>query len=272
MAKVHLDRIKTRYGYRNEKLSKLMGKILANNQENVARGLARQTKEKWQKVFDKIPGARKKIVVPPVDEAMRPRDFYIVKGAQNGKLITDNLRDRLTKDLRAVLNRQSTGGKPIWHTQPESGKRGKLHPDVIKEFRARIEETFHGYTKRDPKIGIPPNVKAIAVTEIRSATNMMKDEYARAIVKHNPQVEMFKKWIHNKSLTKNPRRGHLMVNGMAVRLNEYFNVPNYVEKNGRLVLMGFNAMDRPHDPKAPPEQVISCQCEAQYFAKVPNPS
>lgn len=257
--KFHLDRLRKKYGYKNEKLGDIVKKILTINQENVSRGLARKAADHWRSALPLIK-TDKAVVVPTPDEAMPPRAVFAAKSAQSGRLITDTLRDRLTKDLRSVVDKLRKEKKDIYFKRGE-GKRGRLKPEVVQEFQNKIKETFSGYVKKDPKTGIPPNIRNIAVTEIRSATNMMKDIYAAKIEQANPEIEMLKTWVQNVGMSKVPRKGHSIINGMTVRMHEYFSVPLYEEKNGAMVYAGSTRMSRPHDPKAPPGQVIGCNCE-----------
>ena len=75
---------------------------------------------------------------------------------------------------------------------------------------------------------------------------------------------MKKKWRQNKQLSKKPRTGHSMVNNKIIDFNEKFQVPLIV--NGKR--LGTTAMDRPHDPNAPLEQVIGCNCDIEHYGVV----
>jgi len=265
MAKVHLDRLKSRFGYEGEKLRLLSAKIIAQNAENISNNLARRTKSQWEKSVKKITGA-KRVIVPDVADVLPKSAVFMVKAAEKGKLITDTLRDDLTAKLRATLEKIKSAKDPLYLQRP--GQKGRLNPKHVSAFEDAITEVYAGYVKRDPAYGMPSNIHSIAVTEMRSSTNLVKYSYGKAIQDKNPHVEVFKRWIHNKNLSKNPRRGHQMTHLQTVPFNGSFEVPNYVSGKGHaLVFKGVTRMAMPHDPSAPPEQTIGCNCEIQLLAK-----
>lgn len=265
MAKIHLDRLKKRYGYSGEKLSELSKKIIANNAENVSRNIARRTQEDWNKSVKKISG-KLKVIIPDAMDVLPGHSTFTIKAAVKGKLISDTLRDSLTQKLRETLSAMQSKKKPLYSTT--AGKRGKLKQEHVRAFEDSIRDVFSAYTKRDPKIGVPPNVHTIAVTEMRSSANMIKDEYAKSIQAKNPRIEMVKRWLHNSSLSKTPRKGHLEAHLQTVALDDYFQVPNYIDGKGKAqIYKGTTRMSRPHDPNAPAEQVIGCNCDVQFLAR-----
>ena len=268
MAKIHFDRMKQRYGYKGEKLQELMQKVLANNHENIARQMARKSDEQWKAISREYEGKTgRKIIVPRIDMVVGNRAQYVLKGAKDGELISDTLRDSLTEDLRKTLDRLKKTGKPLFTEASHDRPKGTLRPASVKEFEQAISKTFEGYCKKDPRVGYPPNVHGIAVTEMRSATNGVKHAYAREIQNANPGTKVCKRWIHNRSLSKQPRPGHARMHHTMVPMDVAFKVPYYKSVDGKMTLVRWDLMDHPHAEGAPPEQVITCSCEIQYVLR-----
>lgn len=263
MAKVHLDRLKKRYGIediKGQKYSEIIKLIIDNNNQNVENKMARLSQKKWENMAKKISTKEKRMVLPEMKDILPPRALSVAKSAEKGKLITDTLRDSLTRDLRMSLDEFSASGKDSY-IRARGATAGRINPQLIKSFEEKIKGTFNGYTKKDPKLGKPPATHRIAVTEVRSAINNIKNNYLNNVMEKNPDLEAKKKWIHNKHLSKEPRKGHIQMDGKIVGKNESFRVPRYKMVGGSLKLMGYDYMKFPHDPEAPAEQVIQCNCD-----------
>lgn len=261
MAKIHLDRLRKKYegvDVKGVKYSELTKQILDTNVGNVQRALYRQNKSKWTSLSKKYTKKDIRLVLPPAEEVIPSRAVHVLKAAEKGELIRDTLRDRITKSLRETL-REFPEESYVTRT---GAKAGRINPKLVDKFDKDIRTTFTNYTRRHKDFGMPKNVHGIAVTEIRSSINNIKNSYTQKMIETNPDIEVKKKWIHNESLSKVPRRGHgQMARRKAILYNDYFPVPLYREKKGRLVKMGITMMKHPHDPTAPAEQVIECHCD-----------
>ena len=147
--------------------------------------------------------------------------------------------------------------------------RGRISEDFVDSFEERIRETFAGYTKVDQDIGVPSNVRAIAITETRGTINEVKHDYFQRLEEKNRGLQIRKRWKHNPSLSMvEPRPGHAAMDGKEVRVDEMFEVPGFEKVDGRWEPTGgITLMLHPHDPKAGPEEVISCHCDADYVAR-----
>lgn len=94
--------------------------------------------------------------------------------------------------------------------------------------------------------------RVIAKNEARNALHAGNAEGMRQILER-PDVEtVTKRWIHG--LSKEPRPDHVAMNGTVVGIGEQFEV-------------GGVMMDRPHDPNAPAEHTIGCNCSLFYRVK-----
>jgi len=262
MAKVHLDRLRKRYEgieVKGVKYSELTKQILDTNRGNVQRSLYGQNKSKWELLSKKYRADRDiRLVLPPSNEVIPPRAVHVLKSAEKGELIRDTLRDRLTKSLRETLREFPEES----YVTRRGAKAGRINPKLVDKFEQNIRKTFTNYTRRHKEFGMPKNVHEIAVTEIRSSINNIKNIYTQRMIETNSNIEVKKKWIHNKSLSKRLRRGHMqMKRKRALGFNDFFRVPLYKERKGRLVRVGETLMRYPHDPTAPAEQVISCHCD-----------
>ena len=266
MAKVHLNRLIKKYDFTADDVTginyrTLIQNIIESNDQNSARAAARLSDDNYKKQADRIGGKAKRLTFPGLDQVIPKRSVFTRKAAQSGKLITDTLRDKMTKALRETLKESQAAGKADM-IRPGGMGAGTMNPDIAREFQKKLTQVYQSYTKRDPSIGIPPNIRNIAVTETRATMNSIKKQYADQLEQRNPgKMKFQKKWIQNRSLSKKPRETHFDVDGMIIGKNELFQVQN--ERTG-----GFDLMDRPHDPTAPPEQVIGCSCELQYFAQL----
>ena len=272
MAKIHLKRLEEKYDVqpgelRGERLREVMGEIIASNNENISRATGRISRANYDKQARKIRKKGKRVILPSVEEVLPKRSVFVRKAAQEGNIITDRLRDALTKNLRETLADFKTKTGEQAFIRRRGAQAGTINPAVIAEFRKAITKTYEGYTKRDPSIGVPKNIRAITVTEIRSTVDAMKHEYNTQLIRRNPNIRMQKRWIQNRSLSIEPREDHAAVDGTRVDFGEPFRVPLTRKKNGVLTRT-ITLMQYPHDPTAPAEQVINCSCEAEYIARV----
>ena len=249
MAQYHVTRLDQRFkDWRGQKYRDLMSMVIAHNTDQIAQGFAKRTEDDFKKsVKSKTKGAR--IHIPSWTETIPTPDIHFRKAAEKGTLLTNTLREELSKKLRETLV------DPKF--MPKRGKNaGVVNADSIKEFEKTVRGVFENYTKTtNRKIGVPSNVYSIAVTEIRSAVNNTKQKYFEKVIEKNPTVVIKKKWKHS-GMSRNPRKGHLVLNNKTVGIHDRFKVKN--DKGG------FDYMLMPHDENAPAEQVISCNCYVEY--------
>lgn len=145
------------------------------------------------------------------------------KGAEDGKMITDTLRDVLTRGLRKAIT-----------DNPNDTEK------AIAQMQSHVKDTFTTYTTS--------HAKMIAVTEVRSSVDLSKAEYVRELISRNPnRLRVTKKWVHHDHLVKVPRPTHKAIDGEKVLFNQPFSI----------------GLMYPHDPNAPASEVIGCQCGYQ---------
>lgn len=274
MAKIYLNRLTKKYDIdptkvRGGNYRTLMNDILARNTKNIAETTAKLSNDHWNKTLKKVSTKEKRFIMPDLSEVIPDNTVFIRKTAEQGQLITNTLRDKLSKDLTDVLSEFRTKKTDEQAFIRRRGTQaGTVNPELIRLFQEKITETFEAYTKTDPRFGVPPNVKTIATTEARSAINDLKEAYVKDLMKRNPDIKMRKRWKQNKSLAKHPRVGHSEVNGTSVDFDEMFLVPLYKEIKGKFVRIGTTPMSRPHDPNAPLEQIVGCNCDVEHFAEI----
>lgn len=270
MAKIHLKRLKTKYDFAPDNVAganykKLIRDILEKEQRNVSHSVARLSEATYIKQIKSIKPGESRLVLPNISDVLPKKSIFIKKAAQDGTLITDALRDKLTGALRNSLKEFKTKFKDepafIRRAGPQAGT---INPKVIDLFERKIKKVYENYTKIDSTIGMPTNIKQIATTEIRFAINPVKQKYNEELLKRNPGAKMKKRWRQNKMLAKIPREGHALVNGLVIDLDKAFNVPLIINGKKR----GSTKMMHPHDLTAPAEQVISCNCDIEYFIEV----
>ena len=73
MAKVHNDRLKKRYGYTGGSLNELMQGILATQNENITKKIAKRSRAKWDVGNKKIKNVESRLILPDVSEILPKR-------------------------------------------------------------------------------------------------------------------------------------------------------------------------------------------------------
>lgn len=284
MAKVHLDRLHQRYGWTGGKYAALISKIIGEQSSMVANRIGSLTKGRLDREVKRASKhLGRNIQVPDISDVLPKRSVFLRKAADRGELLTDTLRDRLTKDLRNTLTDFIAEGAPTMQYQ-RGERRGQIKPELVRQFEKTITNTFAGYAKRDPSIGVPPNIHTIAVTEVRSVISDIKHRYTGAMAARlGPNVKLRKRWVHHPTFSKEPRPGHARMNNVTRGQDGVFQVPVY-ERIGT-IKSGPNAgkprwrktgavvpMQHPHDPAAPISEVATCHCELDYVLEaLPEP-
>lgn len=249
MAKIHLDRIKKKYGWTGQSYRELMAKIVETNtnniHNNIGRILVRDLKAKAQTLR-----TGKQILIPDLTSVLPKRAIHLRKAATKGELMTDTLRDKLTSDLKQVLS------TPEYEHQ-KGRMTGAVKESLITDFQNKITETFDGYTKKRGK-DMPTNLATIARTEVRSAVSVVKNEYMQALADKNPDMEIMKVWIHRGSGRRGyePRGNHEDLDGTQIKMDEDFEI---ISEDGSRHLCA-----HPHDDRLPAGEVINCGCEMKY--------
>lgn len=271
MAKLYLDRLRKKYGakgWTGAKYRQLMELIIGSNHENVGNAFARRTHDFYKDKFRAIgKTTAHQLKAPPMEEVMPRKEVYLRKGAERGKMITEALRDKLSKELRGAVHQfMEKGGETMQYARGES--RGRMKPELVGQFEGAITRVFEAYTKSHGG-EIPTNISTIAQTEVRSAISDIKHEYAKKLVSENPgKLRVVKRWVHHDNLSKEARPGHIRMDGKKVEIDRPFSVPMIRRKGKLLENRGMCRMMHPHDPTAPAEEVINCHCECDYLTEV----
>lgn len=264
MATLYYKRLAEKYGTKNitgGKYQTLIRDVLQNNNTKINNAIGRLTNDKYKQDLKRWPKDRAKAIkLPSLETVLPKRSVSLVKSADQGNLITDTLRRDLERKLRGTLKKYDQGGKPRMEIQRGTGT-GKIRPELIEEFQKGVKETMDGRTKKNSKYNSPGHVRNIAVTEIRSNIDMIKENYIIEVERKNPQLQITKTWLHNKQLSKKPRESHIAMHKITIGKNELFEV-------GRDDESGVDYMNRPHDPTAPAKQVIGCSCDIVYKARL----
>lgn len=248
MSKSSTERLQKKYGgFRN--YSELAEKIIADNHNRVATKISRLNNSVFTEENAKIKNKAKAINLPEMVDIL-PKRVEAIKSKDKGRWMADRLKRKITDDLRSVLEQpgyMKTRGKVT----------GTLKDQAIKDFQDKIRQTFENYTKIDPTMGVPPNIRNIAVTEVRSVVNNTKEAYMNELLKRNSDLYIEKTFVHNNRASKNPRMHHKAANGMTVMKSQPFVL--YDKEKGRTIVMMY-----PHDPNLSPEETIGCSCEVVY--------
>ena len=247
-----MTRLEKKYGtFAN--YNDLIQKILSRNSRDVSKAIARTAGDSFaderRKVLHEPKAMGEKALVMPHPDEVVNRAQSILKAKDRGRMMSENLRARLTEDLHKILSKPE-------YTRRRGALAGTLKQQAIDDFRKSITETFEGYTKRDPKIGVPPNIRNIAVTEVRTAVNITRDSYMKQMQEKNPDVVITKVWRHNRG-AKKPRPAHLEMNGVQIPYTQDFKY--YNPDTGNMI-----STPHPHAPGMPPSESIGCSCECAY--------
>lgn len=241
--------LKKKYGWSGDKYQDLMGKIIKENQTKIADQILNSDKRRFDKNIRALmpKSHEKKFVLPDVGNIIR-RSPTILKAADQGKLLMETVRDRIRKDVKDAMLQHGL-----------TTKTGALNKNVVRTLRKNLNETFDGYTKKDPTFKKPTNIEVIAVTETNSVANNVRHEYAKQAEESakDSGFEMAKRWKHNPSPKKHPREGHLDLDGEEISMDEQFELQG---GDGRTYLV-----QRPYDTSLPAGEVIACHCELEYF-------
>jgi hypothetical protein len=241
-----LEALVQKYHARKKRLTykTLIKEITAHNTEKITRAMGKLSDTRYRRAATRALG-KEGLKLPAWETVVPPRAVFLKKAMDSGEVITDTLRRRLTSALREEMSTMKGSER--------------MNPAVIDRFEKRVRETMNGYTKsRD---GAPPNARAIAVTEARSAFDEAKYQYARALVAADDRVELRKVWKHNDSLVREGRPGHKAADGTSVGFTEAFTIQEWQKAGGRWVKSYVVKMMHPHDPSAPIGSVVACQCD-----------
>lgn len=241
-----IAQIKADYRSGRTSYSQLMANVLADNSRRVAAAVANISDDHYKKAISKKTG---KIVLPRVEELIPRKSMVLNKTVQDGRLITNTLKEALITDLRASLEENRS-------TLASGKNAGRVNPKLVDAFKEKITETFSNYVEENPRLDMPANIHTIAVGEVRSMVNQTKDNYTKEFVKQNPQFTMRKRWLHNPKLSKKPRPHHAEAET---------NYKDGIPVNENFVLSTGVSLRYPHDPKAPIEEVAGCNCDVEYF-------
>jgi len=254
MAKRDLDYLKKKYGklgWNGKNYQDLVQLILKNNSKQVASNMLNISNKRVDDHIAKLKGNKPKQVLFPNFKEIMTDDLLTKKSAEGGKIITNTLRDKLIQDLNDTIREVQTSAQRGRYA-------GKVNDKLVEVFEQKLRETYAGYTKKDKKTGIPPNIKTIAVTEIMSTSNEMRHGYIDQLKKKNPKLVFTKTWIHNKK-SKVPRHEHLKLHGKTIPNDQNFTYKN--PKTNKTVVM-----KHPHDSSlgATLEDIAGCRCSIRY--------
>lgn len=240
------ERLKKKYNTENKNYKDIISDIMQQRSRDIQVKVAKINQSKFSDIAKdldiygyKSPSALQ--VIPDVKT-------HVLKSQEKGKLITDTLRNKLSDDLKSVIKNNKNAYL----------KNGNINPDVIKQFRQKAINTFEGYTKKDKAISIPKNIDTISKLEVRSTLNEIKKEYTNKFQQVNPDIEIKKTWIQNKTMSKKFRFGHSKMNGVTIPFSSQFILPIYDSGENYI---GEIACDHPHDSKLPISEIAGCNCD-----------
>jgi hypothetical protein len=268
MAKrISIKRLRDKYGeynIKNEKYQQVINDILMDNTEAITTQIFKISDRTWKKETEKIIDRKTKrpitLTFPEFKTIIPNKRAFSIKAAESGRMITQTLRNHLNVALRESIQDFEKEGTRY---------RGRLRPEIIRKMKSKVKDVFVNYQKTDPRYGVPSNIRNIAVTEVRSNVNMIREKYVETFMFNNKKkIEMKKQWIQNISQSKEPRKSHNFVNKKIIGFYDFFEFPEYKKIKGQWKKTGKTIrMSRPHDPAGGTAEIIGCNCELRYIAK-----
>jgi hypothetical protein len=249
MSEFDKARLAKKYDMAGQSYRELAGKIIQENSTKIARAAYSSDKKRFRAAVNRALPARdsKKLVLPRESELLQ-RSPTIIKAADRGKLLTKTIREEMRRAVKRGLKEHGI-----------STRAGNIPRRAAQSVRRELEGVYKPYTEKLGRSALPPNIKTIAETESRSVLNGARIEYANRMNKELGKTghRVLKKWKHNPSLSKVPRRNHAAQGRKkAIPIGEKF------------ALKGFKgAIHRvhgPHDPSLPAEDFINCKCELEF--------
>jgi len=231
-----------------------MDKIISENYEKIASRSLKRDKNKFEEIIGtaKFITNKKQIKLPDITATVR-QSPTILKAAEKGILMRKTFRDSLASTIKKTMIENNV-----------INKNQRISKNLLKKMQKNIQSTFSNYTKKNPELGMPSNIYAIAVTETRSVVDSIRYQYAGKLNKEIQGAKIIKEWYHNDSIPNDPRLGHKKISGQKRELNQKFSVPVYKKIGGSWKFFGRVSADHPHDPALPASEIISCSCEAKY--------
>jgi hypothetical protein len=252
--KLYLDRMSKKYGWRSGKYQDLITRVVEFNTEKIANKVNRMTIPEIQKPLKRLSTTFKRFTMPELTEYFPKESVFVRKAADSGKLLSDDLRGQLDKNLRKAIEESGI-------TYSRGSMASQVNVQTINNFEKQISKTFEGYSKKDPKTGIPKNIRQIAVTEVRSVVDDMKQRFTKATIDKN-NLEATKRWIHNARLSKsleNIRETHLEMQEKTFK--------NPIPFDSLFRLSDGSEMKHPHDPAGGAKNNIGCHCDWEIFVR-----
>jgi hypothetical protein len=266
MSKESLDYLRKKYHVdemfqemiKKKEYRNILTEIFHVNIEDVAPKIAQRSIRNWNKTLSET---KRKYIVPEYEHVVPSSEDIRSRSRGQTEGISNNLRMALTDRLREKAN--TFLGRHKEETYLKKRINGKLE----REFEDDVRDTMRSFTRKDPDFGMPSNIHAIAVTELRTTIANIKRNVADQIRAENPGIIPKKTWIHNPHLSKNIkniRLGHKAMNEKSLPMDSVFDVPLIVSIGGNNFQIGTTPMMAPHDPNAPASQLISCHCDIVY--------
>lgn len=257
MAKIHLDRITKKYGWKGHNYKVLMSAIIADNSQKIHNSVNQIDHSYLDSVMKRVRTKEQIINLPKLSEIIKPKSVFLRKGAERGDLITENLKNKLSNDIRSVLE------KPEYF-RTRGALTGTLKNKAFIDIQDKMLDTFKNYTRYDSSIGIPSNIKNIVTTEVRSVVNQTKQEFYDKLLRKNPDTIITKRWIHNGNIWGSrdykARFYHKLLHMKEIGFSENFKIRD--EKKNITYSAPY-----PHYETLPSEQVIGCSCGVQYILR-----
>lgn len=235
--------LESKYNWSGQRYQDLASAIIEENYATIGERVLGHDKRKFERrLRGMLPKQnRDKQIRLPDGKAIVRRTPAVIKAAEKGKLMTRTMRQKIHREIKSVVLEEGI-----------STRRGRVSLNLKRKARARLRRMFEGYTKNNPRTGMPPNIETIAVTETRSLVNSIRFEYVKRMEKDlKDDFAIQKTWIHNAHLSAKPRQSHRALGGRTVALDGTFRLAG-VSVNG------------PHDPALPAAEFIGCNCELAF--------
>lgn len=248
--KKYLSRMKKKYEWTGGGVQDLFERITEKTSENIMGKVDDIVSFDAKKKIDRLSTKQKRLTFPEKSDYYPSKAKIKAIAVKKSENISRRMKQEIQKNLRKAIEESG-----MTYSRGELASR--VNRRTIANMEKRLQATFDGYTRIDPKLKSPAKIHSLAVTEIRTTVDSMKQDMAQSIIDKNPDaLESSKRWIHNAHLSKNKddiriehRDEWIKTKNNPIPFNEYF------------MIGGSVPMLHPHDINAGPDQNVNCHCD-----------
>jgi HK97 family phage portal protein len=159
------------------------------------------------------------------------------------------IKDHVGDKIKRIKDTSKRRLKEVVKVEVERGllTEGTSNAEISKNVFKKISKKYKGFTKaRSMTIARTETAVASSVSTRKAADFLSKDT----------GIKLMKEWVPSAYQEDRSRDNHQAMRGKKVGIDEMFLVPTDT---------GIIAMEGPHDPNAPPGEIINCRCATVFI-------